>query len=198
MKIRLLEERDIKRVIEIYSYYIENTTITFEYTVPSYDEFKKRFLNIQKQYPFIVYEENEKIYGYAYASTHHERAAYSWNCEFSIYIDKDFRGKGIGAILYKALEDIVREQGYYTAYALITIPNDRSFAFHKKQGFEIEGINKNTGFKFEKWLDVATLSKPLREYTKPSNFPLSINNIDSEKTNNILKKYSDNKKTDLF
>lgn len=190
MKIRFLEEKDIKRIIEIYSYYIENTTITFEYIVPSYNEFKERFFNIQKQFPFIVYEENGIIYGYAYASDHHERAAYKWNCEFSIYIDKNYLGKGTGVVLYNALEEIVKLQGYYNAYSLITVPNERSFALHKKIGFKLECIHENTGFKNGNWIGVSEWIKPLRKYSNPTKFPISINNINKSDLEDILKKYS--------
>ncbi len=190
MAIRFLEEKDIKRIIEIYSYYIENTTVTFEYTVPSYDEFKTRFNKIQENYPFIVYEEKGVILGYAYASKQNERMAYSWNCSLSVYLDKNSTGNGVGVKLYSTLLDILKIQGYFNAYALVTVPNEKSFSLHKKMGFELESINKNTGFKFEKWIDVAQWKKTLRDFEKPTTTPLGINDIDKDLIYKIFEKYS--------
>ena len=189
MKIRFVQEKDIERILEIYSYYIENTTITFEYFTPSYDEFKKRVFKIKEKYPFLVFENENKVYGYTYASNYYERLAYSWDCELSIYIDNNFIGKGIGKKLYQTIIDIIDLQGYYNVYARISIPNEKSLNIHKNLGFKVDGITKNTGFKHNKWIDIINLSKQIKEYSYPKNFPISINNININDLEKILKKY---------
>ena len=89
MQIRVAEEKDAAALVEIYSYYVEKTAITFEYETPSTEEFAERIHNIKEKYPYIVAEENGEIMGYAYGSAFHPRAAYGWCAEMSIYVKHD-------------------------------------------------------------------------------------------------------------
>ena len=94
---------DAEDILGIYSYYVENTAISFEYKTPCICEFKERMKGIMKRYPYIVIEEEGKILGYAYANTFKDRKAYDWSVELSIYIKRDSRGNGLGRRLYEAL-----------------------------------------------------------------------------------------------
>lgn len=94
-KIRLVNLNDAERILQIYRPYVENTAITFEYTVPTLEEFKNRIASIVKKYPYIVAEIDGKIMGYAYANTFKNREAYDWSVETSIYVDENSRGKGV-------------------------------------------------------------------------------------------------------
>ena len=98
--IRIVKLSDIPQLLRIYSYYVLHTAITFEYEVPSEKEFENRIQNILKRYPYLVYEENNTIKGYAYASVFKGRKAYDWSVETTIYVDPDCKGKGIGKKLY--------------------------------------------------------------------------------------------------
>ena len=118
--IRIAEERDIPAILEIYGPYVLNTTITFEYDVPTREEFTRRFRDITRQFPWLVYEEDGEILGYAYASAPYARAAYAWCAEPSVYLKPEARGRGIGRKLYAALEQILDCQGYQVLYALVT------------------------------------------------------------------------------
>lgn len=100
MQIRVAEEKDAATLLEIYSYYVEKTAITFEYETPSIEEFTHRIHDIKAKYPYIVAEENGEILGYAYGSAFHPRAAYGWCAEMSIYVRHDRRGSGAGGRLY--------------------------------------------------------------------------------------------------
>ena len=91
--IRIATKEDAKALLDIYKYYVEQTTITFEYETPSVEEFERRIENTLKKYPYLVEEEDGKIYGYTYAGPFKERAAYDWSVETTIYVDKDARGK---------------------------------------------------------------------------------------------------------
>ena len=102
--IRIAAKADIPAILDIYAPYILNTTATFEYTVPSLEEFTARFENITSQFPWLVWEENGTVLGYAYGSAPFERAAYRWCAEVSIYIAPHAKGQGIGRKLYAALE----------------------------------------------------------------------------------------------
>lgn len=168
MLIRPVTTEDAKDILAIYSPYIENTVITFETEVPTIEEFTARIENIKSKYPYLVCETHGKVIGYAYASKHRERAAYKYSVDLSIYIDPDYQHKGIGKALYVRLFDALKPYDFYTAYAGITLPNEKSIGLHKALGFHEVGIFHNVGYKFGKWLDVIWLEKQLKEYDTPA------------------------------
>ena len=100
--IRIATCDDVPQILEIYAPYILTTTATFEYDVPCKKEFTQRFLKYTNQFPWLVWEEDDKILGYAYASAPFERAAYSWCAEPSVYLRPEAKGRGIGKKLYAA------------------------------------------------------------------------------------------------
>ncbi|HGD3012361.1 TPA: N-acetyltransferase family protein [Streptococcus agalactiae] len=162
MIIRPVLPSDAKELLAIYAPYVTDTTITFEYDIPSISEFTNRIKNISTSFPYLVAEENGKILGYAYASTYYARAAYDWTCELSIYLDKDARSKKISSQLYDTLEKELVSQGYVNLLACISLPNDISIAFHKKRGFNQVAHFPKIGFKFEQWHDIVWLQKRLK------------------------------------
>ncbi|ROR31709.1 phosphinothricin acetyltransferase [Mobilisporobacter senegalensis] len=177
-RIRIANEGDVEEILNIYGYYINSTAITFEYEVPSLSEFKKRMEKVQKQFPWLVYEKDGAIIGYAYASLHKERAAYQWNVELSIYLSNNNTGNRVGTRLYESLLNIVTYQGYKNAYGCITLPNERSIALHKRFGFEEIGVFHNAGNKFNRWHDVIWLGKQLKEYEDIPEQPIQIGKLD--------------------
>ena len=96
INIRNANLEDAPRILEIYTYYVENTVITFEYEVPSLEEFENRMRNTMKKYPYLVIERNGKIEGYSYAGSFVGRAAYDWACELTIYLDHNAKN-GVSA-----------------------------------------------------------------------------------------------------
>ena len=108
--LRTARPSDAARLVEIYAPYVTDTAITFEYEVPSVEEFRGRIEKTLEKYPYIVAEQNGRILGYAYASAFARRAAYNWSVELSIYLDMEIRRQGIGGRLYKALEEILKEK----------------------------------------------------------------------------------------
>lgn len=120
--IRTATENDAEALLDIYSYYVKNTAITFEYEVPSVDEFRKRIAAVLRKYPYLVSERNGTIVGYTYASPFKDRKAYDWSVETTIYTDKNFRGKGIGKELYTALEHALALQNIINLNACIAYP----------------------------------------------------------------------------
>ena len=102
MSIRQATVQDLPRILEIYAPYVENTAVSFEYEVPSLDAFTARFRSFTAQFPWLVWEEEGRILGYAYASAPYSRAAFSWCAEPSIYLRPEAKGKGIGRKLYAA------------------------------------------------------------------------------------------------
>ena len=171
--IRPAAEKDIPEILSIYAPYIENSTATFEYDVPCLRTFTRRFLDITAQFPWLVWEEEGRILGYAYASAPYTRAAFSWCAEPSIYLRPEARSRGIGRKLYTVLEGILEKQGYQVLYALITAENEESLAFHRKMGYETKVEFCNCGYKFNRWLGLIWMEKRIKIVQSPSAFPTS-------------------------
>ena len=175
--IRMATKADIPAILDIYGPYVLNTTHSFEYTVPTLEVFTKRFETITAQLPWLVWEEEGKVLGYAYASLPFSRSAYSWDCEVSIYLAPQVQGRGIGRTLYAVLEDIVLKQGYRVIYSLITSENTGSLAFHEKVGYKTIAVLPNCGMKFGRWLGVVWMEKRPNSVDNPKDFPVSWHSI---------------------
>ena len=236
MKIRFATRADAARLRRIYAYYVENTTVSFEYEAPSVAEMERRIAEVEGVYPFLVCvveeetgkgaenfsvaairekaqdvstetsggnersgatlpvastKENakngedvesastlppvadeadvknvengvgERIVGYALAHRAFERAAYSWVAETAVYVDRDWRRRGIGEALYSALIEMLEAQGFRTLYAVVVAENKASVEFHKRAGYREFATFKNAGWKFDRWLDVVWLERTL-------------------------------------
>jgi phosphinothricin acetyltransferase len=121
--LRIATPHDGAALAKIYEYFVDNTTITFEYAPPSEEEFSERIAHKLEKYPYIVAEENGIPIGYAYAAEFRERAAYNWDTELSVYVAPHKHRAGVGKRLYSALTEILREQNFVNLYAWITTPN---------------------------------------------------------------------------
>lgn len=171
--LRFARETDVPEMLAIYAPYILSTTYSFEYDVPTPEAFLCRFLDYTRQFPWLVWEEEGKILGYAYGSAPFgERAAYRWCAEGSIYLRPEARGRGIGRRLYTALEKILTLQGYQVLYALITSENTPSLGFHAALGYTLRAEFPRCGFKFGRWLGVHWYEKQLDFVEFPSASPL--------------------------
>lgn len=171
MPIRFANESDIPAMLAIYAPYVEHTTYSFEYTVPTGEEFLARFRDHVAQFPWLVWEEDGQVLGYAYAGAPWERMAYSWCAEASIYLAPRIRGRGIGRRLYARLEQILTAQGYRLLYALITTENLDSVAFHQALGYRHRATFENCGYKLGRWLGVIWMEKQLNPLENPESTP---------------------------
>ncbi len=160
--VRMATLEDAPAIYTIYEPYILNTAITFEYDIVPLEEFRKRMETVLCQYPWLVYEKDGRILGYAYGSRFKERAAFQWDCECSVYIDQDVHRQGIATALYNCLFELLEKQGYYTVYALITYHHESSTKLHQKFGFTKVGVYPKTGYKLGKWWDLLVMEKRLR------------------------------------
>lgn len=174
MAVRFATVQDVPRILEIYAPYVENTAISFEYTVPTIEEFTQRFLKITAQFPWLVWEENGKVLGYAYGSLPFERAAYQWCAEASIYLCQSACGKGIGKKLYGELERLLGLQGYRKVYAIITTANEGSIAFHQAVGYRYTATMPDCGYKFGKWYGTIWMEKELNTWDTPPRAPAKV------------------------
>lgn len=169
--IRFATTADIPRILAIYAPYVENTGYSFEYTVPTPEEMTRRFESYTAQFPWLVWEEDGVVLGYAYASAPFERAAYSWCAEVSVYLAPEIQGRGIGRKLYTLLEALLWKQGYEVIYALITTENSDSLSFHTRLGYKTVATFPDCGLKFGRRLGVVWMEKRQNLAHYPQNFP---------------------------
>jgi phosphinothricin acetyltransferase len=153
--IRNVLPSDAARIAEIYNYYIENTIITFEEENIDAEEIERRIKSVQgKHFPYIVYEEDGQLLGYAYLNNWRTRSAYDITLETSIYLDINYMGRGIGTVLYKELIEKSKEINIHSLIGVISLPNEASQRIHKNLGFQLIGNFKESGLKFNKLVDV--------------------------------------------
>lgn len=166
--LRVASLEDAAALREIYRPYVERTVVTFEYDVPSEEEFRRRMAAILPCYPYLVAEQGGRPLGYAYAAPFKSRRAYDWAVEVSIYVERSCRRGGLGRRLYQAVEDILREQGILNVNACITYAEEEdeyltqdSPAFHSRLGYRQVARFHQCGFKFGRWYDMIWMEKHL-------------------------------------
>ena len=152
--IRKVKIDDTEQICEIYNHYILNTSITFEENTVAENEMKERIEKVSANYPWLVYEERNKVLGYAYATEWRTRPAYRNSVEVTIYLNPNTVGKGIGVKLYKVLLDQLKAMNFHAIIGGIALPNPGSIALHEKLGFQQAAHFKEVGYKFKKWVDV--------------------------------------------
>ena len=171
MSIRKVTLKDVPAMLEIYREFVESTAVSFEYEVPTVEVFSRRVEEHLAFYPWLVWEEQEKVLGYAYAGRAFERAAYAWNAEISCYLAPEIRGKGIGRRLYGEIERILLSQGVRKVFAVVTSANAPSVAFHEALGYKKTAVFPAVGYKLGQWHDVIWLEKQLMPLGSPAEFP---------------------------
>ncbi len=169
--IRLATEADLPAILEIYAPYVLEDTASFEYEVPSAEAFLARFRQITADFPWLVWEEQGEVLGYAYGSRPHSRAGYAWTAESSVYLRRDVRGRGIGKRLCRALEKLLALQGYRLLYAIITSENRASLDFHARTGYTLRAEFPGIGVKFGRNLGVIWMEKWLKSADIPTEPP---------------------------
>lgn len=165
-RVRVATVQDAQALLAIYAPYVKQTAITFEYEVPSADEFASRIARVLQRYPYLVAERGGEILGYAYVGAFNERAAYDWAVETSIYVKMAQKRQGLGKTLYHLLEEILKAQGILNLNACIAytetpdtyLTND-SVAFHERLGYRLVGQFHQCGHKFNRWYDMVWMEK---------------------------------------
>ena len=152
--VRVATEHDAAAVAGIYAPYVRETAISFEEIPPSPSEMGGRIRKTLSTHPFLVFEDAGAVVAYAYASAHRERAAYRWSVDVAIYAMPEVHRRGVGRALYSRLLELLGRQGFHSAYAGITLPNQNSVGLHEAMGFEHVGSYAEVGFKLGSWRDV--------------------------------------------
>lgn len=184
--IRLATWEDSAAMLEIYAPYVQDTSITFETEIPTLEAFAGRIETYMLEFPWIVYEVDGKIAGYAYASRYRERIAYQWSVECSVYIHPDFQKQGIGRVLYVRLFEILKAQLFRNVYAVINLPNDPSVALHESLGFKWFATYENVGYKLGRWKNVGWWGLVLNEFDEEPEPPLKFGELDKQAVLSLL------------
>ncbi|GHO47004.1 arsinothricin resistance N-acetyltransferase ArsN1 family B [Ktedonospora formicarum] len=177
-RIRLARAKDAQAIQDIYAPIVSHTPISFETTPPSIDEIQRRIEHTLTKFPWLVYEDADRLSGYAYASQHRTRAAYQWAVDVSVYVHEQSRHRGIGRRLYTALFQLLRQQGFYNAYAGITLPNAGSVALHEAMGMRPLGVYHKVGYKLGTWHDVGWWQGELQPHSNNPHAPKSMAEMD--------------------
>jgi L-amino acid N-acyltransferase YncA len=184
--IRLANVSDAESILAIYAPYIVKTSFTFDTDVPDGKSFAQRIISYQQSWPWLVCEIDGAVAGYAYASKHRERTAYQWCVESSVYVHDNFQRRKIANALYDALFAVLKHQGCRNVYAGITLPNDKSIAFHKNIGFTWVADYKNIGYKLNQWSTVSWWQLQLNDYSNNPEEPLKFPFVESSLLQNIF------------
>jgi phosphinothricin acetyltransferase len=172
IEIRFAEPSDAAGILAVYGPYCDGTVISFESAAPTIEQMRERIERITKQHPWLICEIDGEVAGYVYACPHRERAAYRWAVDVAVYIAPQHQRRGIGQALYSVLFQILRMQGFFKAYAGVTLPNPGSVGLHEAVGFKPLAIYPGVGYKFDQWLDVGWWQLDLRPQTETPEEPI--------------------------
>lgn len=154
IQIRPYQIKDTQAILDIINHNILHSTALYDYAVRSYEQ-QKNLLEekISKNFPVIVAELDGQVAGFGMYGEFRFREAYKFTVEHSVYVNQNFHGKGIGKALLQELIALAKKQKLHTMIAVIDAENQGSVAFHEQFGFKTVGIIKESGYKFNRWLD---------------------------------------------
>jgi L-amino acid N-acyltransferase YncA len=173
LHIRPATAADAAACAETYAPYVVGTSITFEVEPPTTEQFRARIAQAQAGHEWLVAQRDGTVLGYAYGHQFHERAAYGWTCETSIYLAVSLRRQGVGRALYQELLRRLAGRGYRRALAGIALPNEGSIGLHRALGFEDAGCYRRVGWKNGAWHDVAWMQRDLQPRESDPPVPIS-------------------------
>ncbi|MCH3921909.1 GNAT family N-acetyltransferase [Limosilactobacillus sp.] len=186
VSLRVARLTDAAAIRQIYSYYVQNTAITCEVTVPTVEEITGRMKKTLQHYPYLVAELDGQVVGFAYIGPANPREAYQWTVETSIYVDRECRGHRIGTRLYDALEELCRRMHFVNMTAHIVYPHDdqpdqyltlASPKFHEYYGYKLAGRFDRNVYKFDKWYDMIWMEKSIADHTQAPTAPLDFADV---------------------
>jgi phosphinothricin acetyltransferase len=173
-EIRFATPGDAAPIADIYAPIVAGTPISFELEPPTAQEMARRIAAILAFAPWLVCVEDGVVTGYAYAGRHHERGAYRWSVDLTVYVREGGRRRGVGSALYRALLALLRLQGFRAAHAGITLPNAASVGLHASFGFRPVGVFPRVGWKGGSWYDVGYWQLELGDRTRAPAEPLGV------------------------
>ncbi|MES2444414.1 MAG: N-acetyltransferase family protein [Pseudomonadota bacterium] len=169
--IRAATPEDGAAIAAIYAPHVLTGTVSFEIEPPDARTMRTRMAASDGLYPWLVAttggEHDGGVIGYAYATRFRDRPAYKYVVETSIYVADTAQRQGAGRLLYEALIDTLRAQGFVHAIGALALPNDASITLHESVGFRRTGVYREVGFKHGQWIDVGIWQCELNEPAVP-------------------------------
>ena len=189
--VRAAALQDAARLLEIYTPFVISedsslSNVSFELEAPSLEEFRQRIVDISTKFPYLVAQVGDELWGYVYCHPYRERLAYQWSVEVTIYLAPVGQGKGLGRVLYEAMEEILRLQGITMAYSCITLGNEHSIKMHEALGYRLIGTFSKSGYKNGQWLDTVWLEKELQPCPAQPENMRSWRELEAAKVDQIL------------
>ena len=161
MQIRPATRADLPGILEIYNDAVLTTTATYDYEPRTLEHRTQWFEERQRDgYPvFVAVDDAGRVIGWSALNPFHARIGYRFTSENSVYVAADMRGKGVGKLLLAPLIEGAKARGLHAIIAVIDADNEASIRLHAAFGFEKVGHFKQTGFKFNRWLDVVYMER---------------------------------------
>jgi len=162
MHVRLAEPTDAEPIRRIYNAEVLGSTATFDLRARTAEEQEAFMAEHQGTHPVVVaVDDGGVVVGFGSLSTYRDRPSYATTVEDSVYVDGDVRGQGVGRTLLEELVRLGRLHGFHAMIARVGGGNEASIALHLACGFEMVGVEREIGRKFNRWLDVAVLQRML-------------------------------------
>lgn len=159
--IRGAREEDLPDITRIYNNAILNTTATFDTEPKTIEDRAEWFSEHTDEFPLIVAAIGGRVVGWGSIGPYGERKAYRYTVENAVYVDCDYRGRGLGRLLLGELVKLASERGYHAMIALVVGGNEASARLHAGFGFELIGTMREVGWKFDRWLDILVYERIL-------------------------------------
>lgn len=157
MLIRPATEADLPAIRDIYNYYVDTSTATFQLEHDTEAERLAWFRKRSEKHPALIAVDDDEIIGWASLSPHKERAGYARTVEASVYIHCNHLRRGVGRVLLQALLQRAQELGHHVVIGGACTEHPGSIALQRSLGFESVGVFRAVGRKFDRWLDVEYL-----------------------------------------
>ena len=174
-------DTDSEQVAAIYYPYVINTAITFDTEPIEGRSFHEKITKSMAIYPWLVFEHEREIMGYAHGSQFRDKEAFKWAVETTIYVKESAHGLGIGKSLYQTLINCLRLQNFSLCIGVITMPNPASIYMHENLGFKKGMLIKKAGYKLGKWHDVGIWSAGIYDHNNNPAPPVTLSQIRSDK-----------------
>ncbi len=162
MEVRLALRDDARAIAAVYNVEVTGSTVTFDLVPRTVAEQVAWVEEHQGAHPAVVAVHHGELAGFGSLSPFHRRPAYATTVEDSVYVDRAWRGRGVGRLILSELVRLATDHGFHTVLARISGDNQASMALHRAQGFELVGVEREVGRKFGHWIDVTVMQRMLR------------------------------------
>ncbi len=161
-KIRLATASDAEAICRIYNQGIEDRIATLETEVRTPDERRQWLAARSPRHPVIVTENVlGEVIGWGSLNAFNPREAYRFVADFSVYVERAYRGKGAGSVLLERLIELARQHGFHKLVLSAFPSNAGGIALYTKHGFRTVGIFKEQGQLDGRWVDTVIMEKLL-------------------------------------